>query len=182
MVKLQSGVILMFNRITFEQVYTKTFKCTYQLQLYPFDTQVYLPSQYQWRLSRCVLWTWLWGSWRRWWWRSPPTSSPWSQRRCSPSIWSPTGPWLTTTLATWTQESKWRLFWKCARRNRAYRLIMDKQVLFYVTRNESRLYHYPTFLMKNLNKHFLPVSLSIVFESHLICSTKRLELLDFTVS
>ena len=30
-----------FNRITFEQVYTKTFKCTYQLQLYPFDTQVY---------------------------------------------------------------------------------------------------------------------------------------------
>ena len=28
------------NRITFEQVYTKTFKCTYQLQLYPFDTQV----------------------------------------------------------------------------------------------------------------------------------------------
>ena len=22
------------------QVYTKTFKCTYQLQLYPFDTQV----------------------------------------------------------------------------------------------------------------------------------------------
>ena len=43
------------NRITFEQVgtnqaldsilrlqvYTKTFKCTYQLQLYPFDTQVY---------------------------------------------------------------------------------------------------------------------------------------------
>ena len=33
-----------FNRITFEQVYTKTFKCTYQLQLYPFDTQVYLKS------------------------------------------------------------------------------------------------------------------------------------------
>ena len=30
-----------FNRITFEQVYTKTFKCTYQLQLYPFDTQVH---------------------------------------------------------------------------------------------------------------------------------------------
>ena len=29
-----------FNRITFEQVYTKTFKCTYQLQLYPFDRQV----------------------------------------------------------------------------------------------------------------------------------------------
>ena len=30
-----------FNRIPFEQVYTKTFKCTYQLQLYPFDTQVH---------------------------------------------------------------------------------------------------------------------------------------------
>ena len=30
----------MFNRITFEQVYTKTFKCTYQLHLYPFDRQV----------------------------------------------------------------------------------------------------------------------------------------------
>lgn len=43
------------NRITFEQVlevlifltypptkvYTKTFKCTYQLQMYPFDTQVH---------------------------------------------------------------------------------------------------------------------------------------------
>ena len=28
-----------FNRITFEQVYAKIFKCTYQLQLYPFDTQ-----------------------------------------------------------------------------------------------------------------------------------------------
>ena len=28
------------NRITFEQVYTKTFKCEYLLQLYPFDTQV----------------------------------------------------------------------------------------------------------------------------------------------
>ena len=26
--------------MTFLQVYTKTFKCTYQLQLYPFDTQV----------------------------------------------------------------------------------------------------------------------------------------------
>ena len=33
-----------FNRITFEQVYTKTFKCTYQLQLYPFDTQVELSN------------------------------------------------------------------------------------------------------------------------------------------
>ena len=28
------------NRITFHQVYTKSFKCEYQLQLYPFDTQV----------------------------------------------------------------------------------------------------------------------------------------------
>ena len=28
------------NRITFQQVYTKTFKCEYLLQLYPFDTQV----------------------------------------------------------------------------------------------------------------------------------------------
>jgi len=28
------------NRLTFEQVYTKTFKCTYQLQMYPFDSQV----------------------------------------------------------------------------------------------------------------------------------------------
>ena len=30
------------NRITFQQVYSKTFKCEYQLQLYPFDTQVML--------------------------------------------------------------------------------------------------------------------------------------------
>ena len=28
------------NGITFQQVYSKTFKCVYQLQLYPFDTQV----------------------------------------------------------------------------------------------------------------------------------------------
>lgn len=28
------------NRITFQQVYSKTLKCVYQLQLYPFDTQV----------------------------------------------------------------------------------------------------------------------------------------------
>ena len=28
------------NRITFQQAYAKTFKCEYQLQLYPFDTQV----------------------------------------------------------------------------------------------------------------------------------------------
>ena len=28
------------NRITFQQVYSKTFKCVYQLQLYAFDTQV----------------------------------------------------------------------------------------------------------------------------------------------
>ena len=30
------------NRITFQQVYSKSFKCEYQLQLYPFDTQVLL--------------------------------------------------------------------------------------------------------------------------------------------
>ena len=30
------------NRITFQQVYSKTLKCVYQLQLYPFDTQVYM--------------------------------------------------------------------------------------------------------------------------------------------
>ena len=28
------------NRITFEQVYTKTFKCVYKLHIYPFDRQV----------------------------------------------------------------------------------------------------------------------------------------------
>ena len=28
------------NRMTFQQVYSKTFKCLYQLHLYPFDTQV----------------------------------------------------------------------------------------------------------------------------------------------
>ena len=33
------------NRITFQQVYSKTFKCVYQLQLYPFDTQVNERSQ-----------------------------------------------------------------------------------------------------------------------------------------
>ncbi|XP_023343017.1 glutamate-gated chloride channel alpha [Eurytemora carolleeae] len=27
------------NRIEFQEIYTKTFKCEYQLQLYPFDTQ-----------------------------------------------------------------------------------------------------------------------------------------------
>ena len=30
------------NRITFEQVYSKKFKCEYKLGLYPFDTQVSL--------------------------------------------------------------------------------------------------------------------------------------------
>ena len=30
------------NRITFQQAYSKSFKCEYQLQLYPFDTQVQL--------------------------------------------------------------------------------------------------------------------------------------------
>ena len=29
-----------FNRITFEQIYTKQFECVYDLVLYPFDTQV----------------------------------------------------------------------------------------------------------------------------------------------
>ena len=28
------------NKITFQQVYSKTFLCQYELQLYPFDTQV----------------------------------------------------------------------------------------------------------------------------------------------
>ena len=32
------------NGITFQQVYSKTLKCVYQLQLYPFDTQVPLTS------------------------------------------------------------------------------------------------------------------------------------------
>ena len=32
----------MDNRITFQQVYDKELKCVYQLQLYPFDTQVKL--------------------------------------------------------------------------------------------------------------------------------------------
>ena len=37
---------LMYKSLIFEhQVYTKTFKCTYQLQLYPFDTQVRHYSQ-----------------------------------------------------------------------------------------------------------------------------------------
>ena len=30
------------NRLTFQQVFAKTFRCKYQLQLYPFDTQVRL--------------------------------------------------------------------------------------------------------------------------------------------
>ena len=99
-----------FNRITFEQVYTKTFKCTYQLQLYPFDTQVSAQEKDQWGCPRCVRWTWWWGSWRPRWCRSHQTSSPWSQRRCSPSIWSPTGRWLTTMPATWTLGFRWRSF------------------------------------------------------------------------
>ena len=28
------------NKLEFQEVYTKTFKCEYQLQMYPFDTQV----------------------------------------------------------------------------------------------------------------------------------------------
>ena len=35
------------NRITFQQVYSKTFKCVYELQLYPFDTQVMSDSHLQ---------------------------------------------------------------------------------------------------------------------------------------
>ena len=42
-----------FNRITFEQVYTKTFKCTYQLQLYPFDTQVRKSKVSIWMFQVC---------------------------------------------------------------------------------------------------------------------------------
>ena len=34
------------NRITFQQVYDKELKCVYQLQLYPFDTQVKLRTSY----------------------------------------------------------------------------------------------------------------------------------------
>ena len=34
------------NIITFQQVYSKSFKCVYQLQLYPFDTQVKLRAFY----------------------------------------------------------------------------------------------------------------------------------------
>ena len=33
------------NRITFEQVYSKKFKCEYKLDLYPFDTQVRVLDQ-----------------------------------------------------------------------------------------------------------------------------------------
>ena len=33
------------NRIAFQQVYSKTFKCQYQLHLYPFDTQVTISPQ-----------------------------------------------------------------------------------------------------------------------------------------
>ena len=95
-----------FNRITFEQVYTKTFKCTYQLQLYPFDTQVH-EKACTWWWARCARWTWSWGSWRRRWWRSPRTGSPWNPGQCSLNIWSPTGRWRTTTQATWTQASRW---------------------------------------------------------------------------
>ena len=31
------------NRLTFQQVFSKTFLCTYQFELYPFDTQVRQP-------------------------------------------------------------------------------------------------------------------------------------------
>ena len=54
------------NRITFQQVYSKTLKCVYQLQLYPFDTQVqvhYLLAN-SCNLCSFVLSTWRSGSWR----------------------------------------------------------------------------------------------------------------------
>ena len=35
----------MDNIITFQQVFSKSFKCVYQLQLYPFDTQVHKKTQ-----------------------------------------------------------------------------------------------------------------------------------------
>ena len=38
------------NRITFQQVYSKYFKCKYLLQLYPFDTQVYFSND----LDSCI--------------------------------------------------------------------------------------------------------------------------------
>ena len=54
------------NGITFQQVYSKTFKCVYQLQLYPFDTQV--PLQTKDHISQmfpsCARWTWRSGRWR----------------------------------------------------------------------------------------------------------------------
>ena len=41
------------NRITFQQVYSKTLKCVYQLQLYPFDTQV--KSEYVFKFLKPIL-------------------------------------------------------------------------------------------------------------------------------
>ena len=57
------------NRITFQQVYSKTLKCVYQLQLYPFDTQVLSLSSHMNNLcnicmSSFVLLTWRSESWR----------------------------------------------------------------------------------------------------------------------
>ena len=43
------------NRIIFEQVYAKIFKCTYQLQLYPFDTQVTNQSTSRLDLQVCTV-------------------------------------------------------------------------------------------------------------------------------
>ena len=39
MVVFFTSLVSMSSTISF-QIYTKTFKCTYQLQMYPFDTQV----------------------------------------------------------------------------------------------------------------------------------------------
>ena len=93
------------------QVYTKTFKCTYQLQLYPFDTQVSTlfvcfpfvfwnarPWQHKITVmkifsSRFALSTSLSGFWRRQWWSSPRTTWWWSPTLFLPSISSPTGRW-----------------------------------------------------------------------------------------
>ena len=58
------------NRVTFQQLYSKEFKCEYQLQLYPFDTQVGRgnPQRGYWEvmfcLARGVQSTWSYGSWR----------------------------------------------------------------------------------------------------------------------
>jgi hypothetical protein len=44
------------NRITFEQIYTKTLQCVYRLQMYPFDTQVGGEGHLVQYVSRYVRW------------------------------------------------------------------------------------------------------------------------------